>query len=313
MIFGSITRSFCMHIFTKLAATAVLIVVAFSCPLYAQYDAPVADLYRQITRRGSDFVEVDSAAVFKTMAARKQVTLLTKGERVHRLRQSGEWTRIRTIKGSVGFVRTENLSDRWIFVSKNQHMLYLYGGLELILKLPIDLAVYYIGDKKQRGSYRHPEDWRTPEGMFYVTWKRNISTFHRALVLSYPGPTHASRGLRGGLISRNVFARIVKANHMLESPPMNTILGGWIEIHGNGVNGRANWTRGCVALENDDIDLLWPYVSEATPVLIGSYSRDKSQREPYLITHRLPAGTPLQPGASPAGKSGSHEARTGTK
>ncbi|MFV1979815.1 MAG: L,D-transpeptidase family protein [Rhodothermia bacterium] len=302
-----------MHILTKLATTAFVTAVAFLCPLYAQYDAPVADLYRQITRRGSDFVEVDKAAVFETMAARKQVTLLTRGERVHRLRQSGEWTRIRTIKGSVGFVRTEDLSDRWIFISKNQHMLYLYSGLELILKLPIDLPVYYMGDKQRRGSYRNPQDWRTPEGIFYVTWKRSTSAFYKALVLSYPGPSHASRGLRGGLISRDGFSRIVKANHMLESPPMNTILGGWIEIHGNGVNGRANWTRGCVALENDDIDLLWPHVSEATPVLIGSYSRDKSQREPYMIAHRLPAGTPLQPGASPTGNSGSHEARTGTK
>jgi len=302
-----------MHIVNKLASTAFVITVAMLCPLYAQYDAPVADLYRKITRAGSDYVEAEKAVVYETKAARKQVTLLIKGERVHRLRQAGDWTRIRTIRGAVGFVRTEDLSDRWIFISKNQHMLYLYSGLELILKLPIDLPVYYIGDKKQRGSYRNPEDWRTPEGLFYVTWKRNTSVFHKALVLSYPDPIHASRGLREGLISRNGFARIIKANHMLESPPMNTILGGWIEIHGNGVDGRANWTRGCVALENDDIDILWPYVSEATPVLIGSYSRDKSQREPYMIAHRLPAGTPLQPGAVPAGSSSLHEPRTGTK
>jgi murein L,D-transpeptidase YafK len=298
---------------TKINLIVVLISVASLSPIFAQHDAPVADLYRKVTRRGSDFVNVDETPVFETMAAIKQLRTLTRGEKVHRLRQSGEWTRVRTISGSVGFVRTKDLSDRWIFVSKNRHMLYVYEGLDQIMKLPIDLSVYYIGDKTRRGSYSRPEDWRTPEGMFYVTWKRNTSNFHKALVLSYPGPSHASRGLREGLISRDGFARIVKANHMLESPPMNTVLGGWIEIHGNGVDGRANWTRGCIALVNNDIDILWPYVSEGISVLVGKYSRDHSQRKPYMIAHRLPAGTPVKRGSSPTSGIMTPEAGTGTK
>lgn len=282
-------------------------------PALAQYDAPVADLYREVTRRGADFVDTDQAVVYRTMAAREEVVTLKRGDRVHRLRISGEWSRIRTPRGEVGFVRTRDLSDRWIFVSKNQHMLYAYEGLDLVIKLPIDLSVYYIGDKVRRGSYRNPEDWRTPEGMFYVTWKRNSSHFYKALVLSYPGPEHASRGLRQGLISRDNFARIVKANQTLATPPMNTILGGWIEIHGHGVDGRANWTRGCVALENSDIDLLWPYVDEGTPVIIGRYTRDQSQREPYTIAHRLPSGTPLSPGVSPTSNPGGVRIPVGTR
>jgi murein L,D-transpeptidase YafK len=180
-------------------------------------------------------------------------------------------------------------------------MMYVYEGLDLLAKVPIDLSVYYVGDKSRRGSYRNPEDWKTPEGMFYVTWKRNTSSFYKALVLSYPGPGHASRGLRQGTISQENFARIVKANQILETPPMNTLLGGWIEIHGNGIDGRANWTRGCVALENDDIDLIWPLVEEGTPVLIGEYTRGHSRSDPQIIAHRLPAGKPLRPGTAPIG------------
>ena len=298
---------------TKVNLIIALISIVSVSSILAQHDAPVADLYREVTRRGSDFVDADLTRVFETMAARKQIKTLTKGEKVHRLRQSGEWTRVRTISGAVGFVKTQDLSDRWIFVSKNRHMLYVYEGLEQIMKLPIDLAVYYIGDKTRRGSYSRPEDWRTPEGMFYVTWKRNTSIFHKALVLSYPGPSHASHGLREGLISRDGFARIVKANHMIESPPMNTVLGGWIEIHGNGVDGRANWTRGCIALENSDIDALWPYVSEGISVLVGKYTRDQSQKRPYVIAHRLPAGTPIRRGSSPTGSILTLEAGSGTK
>jgi len=284
-----------------LSAIVVAIASGIFVPVLAQYDAPVANLYAEIARKGSDFAVASEVAVFKSMAGRVQVTVLRRGERVHRLRQNNEWTRVRTTTGKVGYVRTEDLSNRWIFVSKNRHMLYLYDGLDMVTKLPIDLAVNYVGDKERRGSYRNPEDWRTPEGVFYVSWKRNTSTFYKALVLSYPGPAHASRGLRKGLISRDGFARIVKANHMLENPPMNTQLGGWIEIHGHGVDGRANWTRGCIALENDDIDALWPYVEEGTPVIVGRYTRDKSQLDPYFIAHRLPSGTPLTPGATPSG------------
>ena len=288
-----------MKIFTTLVSLSA--VLAVTSPAWAQYDAPVADLYELVTRQGSDFVDSDEAVVYETMAARTPVTVLKRGERVHRLRQTGGWTRVRTAHGAVGFVRTEDLSDRWLFVSKNQHMMYLYEGIDLILKVPIDLSVYYVGDKSRRGSYRNPEDWRTPEGMFYITWKRNTSSFYKALVLSYPGPGHASRGLREGVISRENFARIVKANQVLETPPMNTLLGGWIEIHGHGVDGRANWTRGCVAVENADIDLLWPYVEEGMPVLIGKYTRDRARTAPQIIAHRLPAGKPLTPGAMPAG------------
>ena len=282
----------------KLLRSAVLALMAtLACsPVFGQYDAPVADLYEKIARRGSDFVEATSTTVYRTMAGDEVVSSLRKGDRVHRLRQSTAWTRIRTIDGKVGYVRTEDLSDRWVFISKNRHMLYVYEGLDLLLKIPVDLAVNYIGDKIRRGSHRNPEDWRTPEGVFYVSWKRNSSIFYKALVLSYPAPQHASRGLREGLISQPTFARIVKANQMLQSPPMNTILGGWIEIHGHGVDGRANWTRGCVALENDDIDLLWKYVSEGTPVLVGSFSRLHAQDEPYVIAHRLPSGTPMRQG-----------------
>jgi murein L,D-transpeptidase YafK len=179
-------------------------------------------------------------------------------------------------------------------------MLYVYRGMELVDRVPVDLAINYKGDKVRRGSYRNPEDWRTPEGLFYVTWKRNSSRFYKALVLSYPGPSHATRGLEQNLISRDGYARIVKANQMLESPPMNTLLGGWIEIHGHGIDGRANWTQGCIALENDDIDRLWKYVSEGTAVYVSSYTRDHARTEPILIAHLLPAGKKKPPVIKPA-------------
>lgn len=272
-------------------------------PVAAQFDPPIADLYRDITRRGSDYVTAGSAPVYKTTSARDSVGVLLEGDRVHRLRQRGDWTRIRSTRGLVGYVRSDNLSNRWIFVSKNRHMLYVYEGLDFVKKFPVDLAVNYRGDKERRGGYANPEDWKTPEGLFFISWKRTHSRFHRALVMNYPTPSHASRGLRRRTINRDTFARIVKSNQMLQSPPMNTPLGGWIEIHGHGVDGRANWTRGCIALENDDIDALWQYVGEGTPVMVGRYTRDPSRRGPQPIAHRPPAATRMKPPFNPGPES----------
>lgn len=285
----------------RTAPTAACLLAACGGTAWGQHDPELAEIYRRVTRQGSDHVVADSSIVFETMRADKKVAVVYRGEPVHRLRQSHKWTRIRTRFGAVGYVRTTDLSDTWVLVSKNRHMLYVYRGMELIDQLPVDLAVNFKGDKVRRGSYMNPEDWRTPEGLFYITWKRASSRFYKALVLSYPGPGHAARGLEQNLISRDGYARIVKANQMLQSPPMNTLLGGWIEIHGHGIDGRANWTQGCIALENADIDRLWRYVNEGTAVYVVSYTRDRAQTEPVLITHLLPAGTRRPPVIKPAG------------
>jgi lipoprotein-anchoring transpeptidase ErfK/SrfK len=58
----------------------------------------------------------------------------------------------------------------------------------------------------------------------------------------------------------------VKASKRKATPPQNTALGGDIYIHGNGA--RSDWTWGCVALENEDIQELFDAVMVGTPVTI---------------------------------------------
>jgi len=59
---------------------------------------------------------------------------------------------------------------------------------------------------------------------------------------------------------------------------MNTPLGGLIEIHGDGTGGEMNWTKGCVALENENLDFVYRRVSEGTPVFISSLDRLKPKK-----------------------------------
>jgi L,D-peptidoglycan transpeptidase YkuD (ErfK/YbiS/YcfS/YnhG family) len=96
-------------------------------------------------------------------------------------------------------------------------------------------------------------DGATPEGVYQIcSVKRGNSKFYKALLLNYPNETDKRRfteNKRKGVISRN-------AN-----------IGKLIEIHGDGGNGR-DWTDGCVALSNDDIDRLTYVVNVGTPVVI---------------------------------------------
>lgn len=108
-------------------------------------------------------------------------------------------------------------------------------------------AGYPEGHKQRRG------DLKTPEG-FYRTSDRPWSSFYHALTLDYPGPADAARGLRDGLIDQAQHDAIVAAHRAGRLPPMETRLGGQILIHGGG--GRSDWTLGCVALDDREIDAL---------------------------------------------------------
>jgi lipoprotein-anchoring transpeptidase ErfK/SrfK len=117
------------------------------------------------------------------------------------------------------------------------------------------------------GAKEREGDGKTPEGEFYVCSKNASSKYHRALGLSYPSEKDADRGLASGLISKREHRAIVTALHRMQQPPWKTALGGEIMIHGNG-SGRGDWTLGCLALDDDDIEELFTALPLGTPVEI---------------------------------------------
>ncbi len=254
----------------------------------AQVDGDPAGIYRMLKRRGTDFVIASKATLFAQPDSTKPLAVLDSLAPVHRLLQKGPWTRVRTRRGQVGYLRAASLSDVWVYVSKSEHMVYVYQGLDLLDQMPADFGMNIKGDKIRRGSYANPEDWRTPEGLFYITRKNANSRFYKALVLNYPTPRHALRGVHHGIVSNYQYAEIIKSAMIFRNPPMNTPLGGWIEFHGSGIEGRANWTWGCIALENRLIDQLWNYVERGTPVVVGAYAPWFAENRRRMVTPRLP-------------------------
>jgi hypothetical protein len=124
----------------------------------------------------------------------------------------------------------------------------VYTSGSLKSRFSIELGKNWIGDKARQG------DKATPEGSYSITEKLKGSKtkYYKALLLNYPNEEDRKR-----------FDAAVKAGTI----PNGTHIGGEIEIHGDGGKG-TDWTDGCVALENSEMDKLFNSVSVGTKVII---------------------------------------------
>jgi murein L,D-transpeptidase YafK len=104
-----------------------------------------------------------------------------------------------------------------------------------------------LGDKPV-GPKMFENDGRTPEGLYLIDGRNAASRFHRSLRISYPGPKDLARAAR-----------------------YETSAGGEIFIHGTPGSGgkyETDWTNGCIAVSNREIEELWRTVDDGTPIEI---------------------------------------------
>ncbi len=147
-----------------------------------------------------------------------------------------------------------------ILIEKAARRLTLFREGFPPLSFPIALGSSPQGTKKAEG------DGRTPEGCYYVCTRNEKSKFHLALGISYPSHGDARLAISEGRIDRAALAAIDKAWGEGRRPPWDTPLGGFIMIHGGGTS--TDWTAGCVALEDGDMDVLFPLCPMGTAVEI---------------------------------------------
>jgi murein L,D-transpeptidase YafK len=152
------------------------------------------------------------------------------------------------------------LKNPLIVIRKKERKLLIFEGDRLIKSYKTALGFEPSGDKKREG------DGKTPEGEFYVAVKNPKSKYFLSLGLSYPSLKHAANGLAAGLISQIEYDEIIAAHRENRLPPQKTRLGGEIYIHGGGT--LWDWTEGCAALENKDIEPVFSAVKIGTKVLI---------------------------------------------
>ena len=147
-----------------------------------------------------------------------------------------------------------------ILIEKSCRRLMLMRDNEPDLIFPVALGKCPVGHKLREG------DHRTPEGEYYVCTRNEKSKYHLALGLSYPNPSDGSAALDSGAITSEQHAAILQAHSAQRRPPWDTPLGGFIMIHGGGIEG--DWTAGCIALKNEDIEILFALCPLRTKVLI---------------------------------------------
>jgi murein L,D-transpeptidase YafK len=154
-----------------------------------------------------------------------------------------------------------------IEIAKLARVLELHSPLGLISRHSIRLGSDPDADKAVEG------DGATPSGAFYICAKNPRSKFFLSLCISYPNAEDAKRGLQNGLIDAQQHAQILQAISFGKMPPQHTRLGGEIYIHGQpaqaaGEASAADWTRGCIALDNEAMRDLYDRVGLGTSVII---------------------------------------------
>jgi murein L,D-transpeptidase YafK len=118
------------------------------------------------------------------------------------------------------------------------------------------------------GAKSREGDGRTPEGEYYICTKNLKSKFTLFLGISYPNVEDALRGFERGIISSEELEKIKLAITEKRRPDWDTHLGGQIGIHGKGNS--FDWTAGCIALNDEDIMMLWDNTALGDKVIISA-------------------------------------------
>ena len=136
----------------------------------------------------------------------------------------------------VGLVRVEKAARRLLLLDRDGQILRRFDGIQL--------GSSPIGHKRFEG------DGRTPEGRYVIDHGNDASAYHLSLHITYPAAVDRAAAAAAG-----------------RSP------GGAIFIHGQPNHLRSgriagDWTAGCIAVSNDEIQLLWTLVPDGTPIEI---------------------------------------------
>ena len=135
-----------------------------------------------------------------------------------------------------------------LLIDKFERKCHVIQNGKMTRYFKIELGKNWIGDKTRKG------DKSTPEGQYKVVRKKKgrETKYHKALLLDYPNDDDKRR-----------FKELKSSGQI----PSDAQIGGLIEIHGGGGRG-IDWTDGCIALTNSEMDQLYNMVATNTPVII---------------------------------------------
>lgn len=133
-----------------------------------------------------------------------------------------------------------------VLVIKSQRQLQL-------ISRGIMMKSYRVSLGKQQGPKQREGDHRTPEGFYWIDWRKTSDKYNLAMHISYPNAKDLARASREGARPGSMI--------MLHGTPLDDEYPEWY-FH------TLDWTEGCIALKNDDMREIWNLVKDGTLIEI---------------------------------------------
>lgn len=134
-----------------------------------------------------------------------------------------------------------------VLVDKSEEKLYLLKDGAVIAEYSVAFGANPKGHKQQEG------DERTPEGHYTLDFKKTDSAFYRAIHISYPNDADKQSATQRGVDPGGAIMIHGQRNWL-----------GWLSF----ITQRFNWTDGCIAVTNSEMDEIWRMVAVPTPIEI---------------------------------------------
>ncbi len=134
-----------------------------------------------------------------------------------------------------------------VLIDKSNRSLKLLNDGHTLREYQISLGKQPVGHKLYEG------DQRTPEGRYVLDWRNENSKFYRSIHVSYPNARDRARARRLG--------KDPGGNIMIHGIPNLFHYAPWL------YTGK-DWTDGCIAVTNTEMDEIWEMVEDGTPIVI---------------------------------------------
>jgi murein L,D-transpeptidase YafK len=134
-----------------------------------------------------------------------------------------------------------------VLVKKSERKMYLIKNDKPFREYKVAFGANPEGHKQQEG------DQRTPEGRYILDYKKSDSAFYKAIHISYPNEQDKKRAKEKGVNPGGLIMIHGQKNGL-----------GWLDF----ITQSFNWTDGCIAVKNIEMDEIWTSVNVGTPIII---------------------------------------------
>ncbi len=163
-----------------------------------------------------------------------------------------------------------------IVVYKKQREMNFYEGDKIVKSYNIRLSILLNSPIHKMGKKRLKGDKRTPEGHYKIIKKRRNTNYTKSLLLNYPNKKDIEWGKENGLSKRKLGNNILIHGPRTRPAPSVIHFAKKFGIGEESVDAWAkkyfypffDWTRGCIAVSQDEMDEIFELIEVGTPIII---------------------------------------------